>query len=179
MTWHDKVGWNLSIIDDIINLSLFVKQKKIQQSLEIAFMFLLSNEAFFFQSAENISTECKRRSRKTKHKSSSYQSKAEVWILYKSLRERAGTESSYLLIYNYQGKLEFIQTKPGPRSHLSLPHPLPHFQHLLLDHLPGGDPQLPDRPHDGAGGVKQSLRGQTAAQPMPQCQCHDGELHYK
>ena len=53
-------------------------------------MFLLSNEAFFFQSAENISTECKRRSRKTKHKSSSYQSKAEVWILYKSLRESGG-----------------------------------------------------------------------------------------
>ena len=71
--------------------------------------------------------------------------------------------------YNCQGKLEFIQTKPGPRSHLSLPNPLPHFQHLLLDHLPGGDPQLPDRPHDGAGGVrgggKRSHPGLTAAQP--------------
>ena len=69
---------------------------------------------------------------------------------------------------NSQGKLEFIQTKPGQRSHLSLPHPLPHFQHLLLDRLPGGHPQLPDRPHDGAGGVKPSHRGGTAAQPMPQ-----------
>ena len=98
-----------------------------------------------------------------------------------SEREPRGPGFLYteILTYNCQGKLEFIQTKPGPRSNLSLPHPLPHFQHLLLDHLPGGDPQLPDRPHEGAGGVKQSLRGQTAAQPMPQCQCHDGELHYK
>lgn len=58
-------------------------------------MFLLSNEEILFQSAENISTECKRRSRKTKHKSSSYQSKAEVWILYKSLRETGGWEIIY------------------------------------------------------------------------------------
>ena len=71
----------------------------------------------------------------------------------------------------YQGKLEFIQTKPGPWSHLSLPHPLPHFQHLLLDLLPGGNPQLPDGPHDGAGGVRRSPRGERAAQPMSQC-CH-------
>ena len=71
------------------------------------------------------------------------------------------------MIYNCQGKLEFIQTKPGPWSHLSLPHPLPHFQHLLLDLLPRDHPQLPDGPH--GGGVKRPHRGQTAAQAMPQC----------
>ena len=83
--------------------------------------------------------------------------------------ERPGLRDHIFWCNNYQGKLEFIQTKPGPRSHLSLPHPLPHFQHLLLDLLPGGHPQLPDRPHDGAGGVrggrKRSHPGLTAAQP--------------
>ena len=69
------------------------------------------------------------------------------------------------------GQSKLIQTQLGPRSNLSLPPPLPLFQPLLLDLLPGGHPQLPDRPHDGAGGVRRSPRGERAAQPMSQC-CH-------
>ena len=80
--------------------------------------------------------------------------------------ERPGLRDHIFWFNNYQGKLEFIQTKPRPWSHLSLPHPLPHFQHLLLDLLPCAHPQLPDWPH--GGGVKRLHRGQTAAQAMPQ-----------
>ena len=77
--------------------------------------------------------------------------------------ERPGLRAHIFWCNNYQGKLEFIQTKPGPRSHLSLPNPLPHFQHLLLDLLPGGHPQLPAGPH-GGGGVKLHLTAQVGGE---------------
>ena len=56
------------------------------------------------------------------------------------------------MCYVIIGKLEFVQTEPGPGSHLSLPYSLPDFQSLLLDVLPGAHPQLPDGPPGGGVG---------------------------